>query len=408
MNIMYSRRALLKASSAALLPVGMATLANPALAATPAAPASSNLPSWFKYNPSLTTTWDFSVASPTGDRVRAKAIGFDGAAITKVLALYARPSSAYDIAMSEMLNIFDDKNMHLAVDIVYYDSKPELAAAAIHRAEDDGTKVIIAMGSDTVALLWDTYRNGKIPVVTACSKDPVVLGQIANYDTGSATNFAFTSLNMPIDAQVGYLMRLRPKLQNVAVLVDASNVSAMETQATPVAEYLNQRNIRALKLAVTNSEMAAKELPKLMEHAISAMKRNDPNLKNSVFWITGSTAIFDQIHIINALSDKVPVISVVPEVVRAGDDSAVLSVGVSFESNAHLAAIYVGYVLEGTKRVGDIPVGIVSPPDIAINFRVAKHIGLKIPFSFFESSATVFDYDGKPARVNGVTLTKNI
>ena len=91
--------------------------------------------------------------------------------------------------------------------------------------------------------------------------------------------------------------------------------------------------------------------------------------------------------------------------VSAGDDSAVLSIGISFRSNAHLAAIYGTDVLAGRARVGDLKVGVVSPPDIAINFRKAREIGLRIPFSFFESASFIYDYDGQIVRNNGKTVS---
>jgi len=138
--------------------------------------------------------------------------------------------------------------------------------------------------------------------------------------------------------------------------------------------------------------------------AVAAMRKNDPDLSNSVLWITGSTSVFNEIATINANSDRVPVLSAVPEVVKAGDDTAVLSVGISFQSNAHLAAIYGADVLSGRAQVGELRVGVVSPPDIAINFRKAREIGLQIPFSFFESATFVYDYEGQMVRNNGKSV----
>jgi putative ABC transport system substrate-binding protein len=120
-----------------------------------------------------------------------------------------------------------------------------------------------------------------------------------------------------------------------------------------------------------------------------------------VFWITGSTTVFAEIATINRHADRVPVLSVATEVVRPGDDSAVLSIGISFESNAHLAAIYAVDVLSGRARAGELKVGVVSPPDIAINFRKARQIGLEIPLSFFESATFIYDYEGRVIRDAG-------
>ena len=118
-----------------------------------------------------------------------------------------------------------------------------------------------------------------------------------------------------------------------------------------------------------------------------------------------STAVFREIRTINAHANRVPVISVVPEVVAAGDDSAVLSIGVSFQSNApYRPPSTAPTCCPGRVDVGDLAVGVVSPPDIAINFRKARSIGLNVPFSFLESASTVYDYEGRPVRIDGKSL----
>ena len=52
-------------------------------------------------------------------------------------------------------------------------------------------------------------------------------------------------------------------------------------------------------------------------------------------------------------------------------------------------------------HLGELRVGIVSPPDIAINFRKAREIGMKVPFSFFESASYIYDYEGRSVRSAG-------
>ena len=197
------------------------------------------------------------------------------------------------------------------------------------------------------------------------------------------------------------MLELKPDLKNFAILVNSKNVSAVETQAKPIAEYARKRGIRVLEVAVEDPQNAAAELAQKVSNAVATMRKNDPTLNDSLFWITGSTAVFREIRAINANSDRVPVLSVVPDVVKAGDDSAVLSIGITFESNGHLAAIYGADVLQGRVNAGDLEVGIVSPPDIAINFRKAREIALDVPFTFFESASFLYDYEGRTVRNNG-------
>jgi ABC-type uncharacterized transport system substrate-binding protein len=197
---------------------------------------------------------------------------------------------------------------------------------------------------------------------------------------------------------MAYVRELNPDLKNLAVLVDSKNVSAVQTQAEPIASYARQRGIQVIWGAVQNPAKAREELARIVRDAVSTMRKSDPDLSKSLFWVTGSTSVFLEIRTINENSDRVPVISVVPEIVRAGADTAVIAIGISFESNAHLAAIYGFDILQGKVKPGDLKVGVVSPPDIAISFLKAREIGLRVPFTFFETASFVYDYDGRPVR----------
>ncbi len=362
---------------------------------------------WFRYGAEVEESWIVSEVAddPLQVSIRNRFSPIDKTP-HKIMVVYPRPSSAYDRAITRILHVFADKNVIVEATVFNFSKDPERGKLALQVAEKGGYELILSMGSESTAWLYKTYRGGSIPVVSVCSKDPVRLGQMPDYNVGSGTNFAFTSLNMPVEAQMAYVLELKPDLKNIGILVDSKNVSAVQTQADPVADYARRRGIRSIDLSVQNPKNAGEELSKLVPDAVRVMRKNDPNLSQSVFWITGSTSVFNEIATINANSDRVPVLSVVPEVVTDGDDSAVLSVGISFQSNAHLAAIYAADVLSGRVQAGQLKVGVVSPPDIAINFRKAREIGLHIPFSFFEGATFIYDYDGKVVRNNGKPVTQ--
>ena len=322
----------------------------------------------------------------------------------RVVVLFPRASPAYDAAMNKILDLFVEKGLEAEVRAINFRRDDFRGRRALAEAEAWGAELIFSMGSESTAWLWRHYRDGRIPVVSVCSKDPVLLGQARSYESGSGSNFAFTSLNMPVEVQLAYLLELKPNLKNLGILVNSQNLSAVETQAKPMLRYAAKRGVRVLYLDVKNPSFAGEELSSLVGRAVTTMRKNDPTLDRSLFWITGSTTVFREIKSINASSDRVPVLSVVPDLVQAGDDSAVLSIGIGFQSNAHLAAIYGIDVLEGRVRVGEVKVGIVSPPDIAINFRKAREIGLKIPFRFLERATYVYDYQGRIVRREGETV----
>ena len=317
--------------------------------------------------------------------------------LKRILVLYPRPSSAYDTAITEMLRTFAARDINSHIEVVNFELNDARGKAALQEAEKNKVDLIFAMGSESAAWVYDNYKGGALPVVTVCSKDPVQLGQMKDYESGSGNNFAFTSLNVPVDVQMSYVRELRPELKNLAVLVDSKNISAVQTQAEPVAAYLKEKGVQVIWGSVQNPAKAREELTKIIPDAVRAMRQNDPDLTKSLFWITGSTSVFREIRTINQYADRVPVVSVVPEIVTNGSETAVLAIGVSFESNARLAAIYGAQILNGTKP-GNMKVGLVSPPDVAISFLKAREINMRVPFGFFEIASFIYDYRGEVVR----------
>ena len=349
---------------------------------------------WFGYDAELETTWTFHEIPGTPNEVRITRKGGNGPT-RKVFALYPKKSSAYDVAISKILTVFQQKEINAEFTIVNFDKDAERAAAAVALAESQNNELIFSMGSVSTAYMWDNYQGGHLPVVSVCSKDPVLLGQAESYDKGTGTNFAFTSLNMPVEVQFAYIQDFMPTLRNFAILVDNKNISAVETQSKPMAILARNRGINVLTVGIDDPINAQAELTTKVADVVALMRKSDPLLERSMFWITGSTSVFREIATINKHSDRVPVLAVVPDVVKEGPDTAVMSIGISFQSNAYLAGIYGVDVLTGTSKVGDLKVGIVSPPDIAISFLKSNEIGYDVPFSFVESAGKLFDVNGK-------------
>lgn len=362
---------------------------------------------WFRHSENITGAWTFQEIAGDANQVLIKSTAAKSEKPKQVMVLYPKRSSAYDIAISKILDVFASKNMAIEFRVINFENNDGLGAAVLDLVEQEEFDLIFSMGSQSTAWLHQYYRNGATPVVTVCSKDPVALGHIDSYDKGSGTNFAFTSLNMPTEVQLAYLMDFMPGLKNLGILVARNNISAVRTQAKPMQEALEAKGINVLYLAVQDPGNVRQELGRLIDDALVDMRKIDPSLDHSMFWVTGSTSVFRELATINRHAGPAPVLSAVPEVVQAGDDSAVMSIGISFESNGYLAAVYGYDVIMGKARAGDLKVGIVSPPDIAINFRRARAIGVEVPFSFFESANYVYDYEGKPVRLRGRDLTRN-
>jgi putative tryptophan/tyrosine transport system substrate-binding protein len=364
---------------------------------------------WFKLSPEVLANWEIVPTPGDPDRVKLIETKPVSGPVRQVMVLYPRASTAYDVAMGTILNLFqEERGIDGHFTVVNFDRNDARGKAALKQAEADGIELILSMGSESTAWLYEHYRGGRLPVITLCSKDPVELKQLPDYDSGSGHNIAFTSLNMRVDAQFAYLLELRPQLRNIAVLVDSQNKSAVRTQSQPLIRLARERGIGAMEIAVADPANAAAELANLVPAAVARMRRADPELKQSIFWITGSTSVFKEIATINRAADHVPVLSAVPDVVKAEGAGAVMSIGVGFESNAHLAGLYAFDVLTGRIGIGELKVGVVSPPDIAIDFRRAREIGFKVPFGFFERASTIYDPMGRLTRQSGKRVAQTL
>ncbi len=363
---------------------------------------------WFTMRPEAGKYWEIIPGGGDGLKfmIRRRDGGSGKENRKNVLVLFPKKSSAYNTAMFKILSIFQEKNLPVEFTILNFQKDKEKGIQALDFARGENFSLIFSMGSNSTAFMHKYFRNETLPVVSVCSKDPVLLGQMQDYETPSGTNIAYTSLNVPLQVQMNYLLELKPNLKTIAVLFARKNKSAVITQVEPLRELAEKQGIQVIDVAVEDQKNAKAELKQKVPRAVKIIRESDPDGNDSVFWITGSTSVFREIATINAHAWKIPVLSAIPDVVKEGDDSAVLSLGVGFESNAHLAAIYGVKILAGEAKPGELPVGVVSPPDIAINFQVARRIGLKIPFRFFESATFIYNYEGQLVRDNGLPVAQ--
>lgn len=351
---------------------------------------------WLKLSKEAQAHWVFSMdethpgkASLTPQRLEAK---------HKILALVPKKSKSYSLALSRFLELLARHREGAEITLVNFGKNSDIAHAALQEAESSGVNLIFSMGSESAAFLSKEYSGGRIPVVTSTNKDPVQLGWLTDYKSGSGNNIAYTSLNIPLDVQIRYLKRLKPDLKAVVLMFNHNHKQVMATEVRPARQAFRELGIEVIEVSVSSRNSAVEELHETLPVAMESLENIDPGLDNSLFWITSSTAIFSNVATINEYTAQVPVLGSIPNVVSEGDDSAVLAIGIDRRNNAHLASLYALRILKGEASAGDLPVGIVTPPDIAINFRVAQRIGLKIPFEFFESAAFIYDYQGRPAR----------
>ncbi len=362
-------------------------------------------PEWFSLPEVTAESWEL-IYSPL-DPLRFRLVQKDlrnASEVKRVLLAFPKPSSAYNTAVERITTYFISRNYPVEFTAINFQGDREAGNEMIREIELGGYDLVFSVGSTSTSFVSDNADKISVPVVSVTSKDPVLLGLIDDYDSGSGTNFAYTSLNIPISVQIAYLYELRPNLENIGIMYARNNLSAYETQVVPLRDELQSLGVNVYEVVVEDQGNSKAELARKIPPVVDSIRENDPLYANSAFWITGSTSVFREIETINNYTESVPVISVVTDVVKPGPSSAAISIGVGFRSNADVAAFYAYEILTDSIDPGALPVGIVSPPDISINFLVTRRIGLRIPFSFFETASTIYGFDGEIKRRNGLTV----
>lgn len=360
---------------------------------------------WLCYDAGLTQFYDFDLhpTDPARHRVVQSWADADAESKRILLLIPKRSDIAYSISVNTLLRVFHERRLPVDAEIWNYATDEASAAEALVWADTEAIDMILSVGSVATQYLHTHYAGaGNIPVVTSASKDPKLMGQMPDYESGSGTNVAYTSISVPIETLLAYMRELLPGLANLGVIYAQKNTSAVKTQLEPLRELAQrEKDLNVFEVGVRNQRHAREDLQARIPSVLAQMKEQDPYLRNSAFLVTGSTSVYDEIGLINQLTENAPVIATLPDVVRPGEDSALLSIGINQSSAVQLAARYAIDILSGNVEPGALKVGVVSPPDIAVSFLKAKKIGLRIPFSFLESATFVYDHQGRPVRLNG-------
>lgn len=379
--------------TAGMLAVGLALW----LAASPA--QARPVLDWLNYDASAEN--DYTIDRRTGDSARhgiepAWAPEAQRRAAKLVMLLIPKRSEiAYSTSVNTILRVFRQHGLPARFSVWFYDEDDAVAREAFEWAYAQPVDLIMSVGSVATVYLHEHHRGHRIPAVTSASKDPVASGQVTDPKAGSGTNIAYTSINVATETLVAYLRRLVPGLSTIGVLYSRDNDSAITTQVSPLHDAADELGLTVVDISVENDASAEAELNTAIPYGLDTMRRGDPELRRSVLLVTGSTPVYERIAQVNRHAGRVPVVSMLPDVVRPGPDSALLSIGVNQSSAVALAAVYAKDILLGRADPATLPVGTVSPPDLAINFLVAQRIGVPIPFSFFESATFVYDPDGR-------------
>src|SRR3546814_4250025 len=97
------------------------------------------------------------------------------------------------------------------------------------------------------------------------------------------------------------------------MLYSRDNDSAVRTQVAPLQQAADQLGLRVVDISVASDATADTELPTGILSGLEAMRAVDPELRRSVLLVTGSTAVYERIALVNQHAGRVPVVSMLPD-----------------------------------------------------------------------------------------------
>lgn len=366
------------------------------LVGMPYAQPALGAPHWFA--PDAATLDGWRVAERDEDAVVIEPA--TGQPTRRIAVLWSKPSSAYDRAMGQVLAAFAAADVSVRWDIRKLssvcpnatDCAPALAAWVGER-----TDLVITLGSTAMVVAHRDLRAGRAPVITIASKDPRLMDLEPPFAAG--TRVAYTSVDAPASIQLADMRALLPDLRAVVAVSIRSNTAARRTQVEPLRAALDGEGRFVDAVFEAGPDLGA-HLTRDLARIVQGLRADGLDPDHAVVWVTGCTALFEHIGAMRAGAAPFLVLGVNLSLVDGSPDGLAMAVGASYEANGRLGARYALDVLGGADP-GALPVGVLEPAEVALDFRAMAAMRRAVPFELFERAALIYDTRGRLVRREG-------
>jgi len=251
-------------------------------------------------------------------------------------------------------------------------------------AEDDAKKtveeirqfqpdLIVTVGSRATSVISESFDD--VPIVFAMVLYPVASDFVPNMEK-PGKNVTGAAMDVPIERQLRTLSSVVPHLKRVGVLYSPEETQPVINKARRVAESMD---IRLIAEKVTSESDVPDALNRLRNQKIDAL------------WSVADGKVFTRPstrYIIEYVVHRaIPFMGPHNGFVRAG---ALLALTADYTDNGRQAAEISIRILENTDPK-DIAVATPREVELALNLRIADHIGLRIPESVIAEASQVFE-----------------
>jgi putative tryptophan/tyrosine transport system substrate-binding protein len=246
---------------------------------------------------------------------------------------------------------------------------PELAAELANLKPD----VLLAIGGDVAPVMAKATQI--IPIVFACSADPVQLGLVASLGrpVGNATGVTFLQDELA-SKRLEYLKQAAPGISRVAFLWNPDHLDNEQRQAQRAARILN---VQLQPLEVRGSAD--------FEGAFRAATEAGAD---ALYVVSSRHTALNIPRIVEfAAKNRLPLAGGWGGWAKAG---AVLSYGPNVNDMTRRTAGFVDKILKGAKPA-DLPTQQPTTFELVINLKTAKALGLFVPSSILASADEVIE-----------------
>ena len=286
----------------------------------------------------------------------------------------APDSAPYREFLKGMRELGYVEGKNIAMEVRFADGKLERSLALAEELVKLKVDLIAAMGTPGVRAAQKATAT--IPIVMIAVGDPVGSGFVSNLARPGGNITGLTNLSTDTSPKLLEMLKAAlPKLSRIAVMVNPAN--------SATADALSNIRAAAPKIGAAIVSVEARN-PGEIENAFAAMARQRPD----AVLVAGDPLFRLQARQVAdlALRQKLPTASPNSALAEAG---GCFGYGANFGEIYRRAATYVDRILKGAKP-GDLPVE-QSPPELVINLKAAKALGLKIPQSLLQRADRVIE-----------------
>ncbi len=272
----------------------------------------------------------------------------------KILVVKSKGIDSYNLAVEGFREQVSPKWVFAEYDlggIVNNENRNQLAKSL----ETEKPDLVVAVGAKAAAALTQSKVSCPVVFCMVMSSEKHLL---------QGPNITGISLTTSPEEQLKVLISLSPKIKRVGVLLRKEASSDLLKNVTELAQ---KYKVRLIPIEFENE----KSIPHSLRPALSQV---------DALWMLDDAYIHSkdslQFVILNAIENNLPFMANSKVFVKEG---ALISLSSSFFRNGKQAAEMAKIILTDKVSPKDIPISFHKDPDLTINLKIARKIGLTIP-----------------------------